>query len=497
MKTGLMPFFSYNNLCRSHKFVSRNLDKIQVWVFTKKQLRHGGWTMSNETSTVNIRELAMQSLIMILEEKKTSSEVLNGVLDKYQYLPKQERAFFTRLCEGVIERAIELDYIINQFSNTKTKKMKPVIRTILRMGTYQILYMSQVPDSAACNESVKLAKKKGFRTLTGFVNGVLRNISRKQDSIVYPDKEKDLLLYLQVKYSMPMWILEKWNARYNWDELEEMLQYFAKESSTTIRVNTEKIKKEDYVNLLEEAEVQVSPGKYCENALHVSGYNTIQRLPGFQEGYFTVQDESSMLSVLCAGIERGMQVLDVCAAPGGKSMLAASMLQGAGCVTACDISDYKTERIQQNIARMGYDNIRTVVSDATEYNPDWKEKMDVVLADVPCSGLGVIGKKADIKYNCSQDGINNLVDIQREILSTVHQYVKPGGILLLSTCTVTEEENEKNASWFAEEFDFSFESLVPFLPEQLTTTTAKDGYLQLLPGIHQTDGFFIARFRKR
>ena len=151
--------------------------------------------MSKETSTVNIRELAMQALIMVLEENKTSSEVLSGVLDKYQYLPKQERAFFTRLCEGTMERAIELDYVINQFSKTKTKKMKPVIRTILRMGTYQILYMSHVPDSAACNESVKLAQKKGFHTLKGFVNGVLRNISRNKENIVYPDKNKDFLSY--------------------------------------------------------------------------------------------------------------------------------------------------------------------------------------------------------------------------------------------------------------------------------------------------------------
>lgn len=453
--------------------------------------------MSNETSTVNVRELAMQALIMILEENKTSSEVLSGVLDKYQYLPKQERAFFTRLCEGVIERAIELDYIINQFSNTKTKKMKPVIRTVLRMGTYQILYMSHVPDSAACNESVKLARKKGFHDLTGFVNGVIRNVSRKRETIAYPDKQKDFLNYLHVKYSMPMWILEKWSGLYGQEELEAMLTYFTEESKTTIRVNTEKIDKEAFVKLLEEAGVQVSTGKYYENALLVSGYNTIQKLPGFLEGYFTVQDESSMLAVLCAGIEKGMQVLDVCAAPGGKTMLAASLLEGTGKVVSCDVSDYKVARIRQNIERMGYQQIEAKVWDATECNPEWKEQMDVVIADVPCSGLGVIGKKADIKYNCSQDGINNLVEIQREILSNVQQYVKPGGILLLSTCTVTQEENEKNAEWFASSFSFSLESLAPYLPEALHETTAKEGYLQLLPGIHQTDGFFIARFRKR
>ena len=453
--------------------------------------------MSKETSTVNIRELAMQALIMVLEENKTSSEVLSGVLDKYQYLPKQERAFFTRLCEGTMERAIELDYVINQFSKTKTKKMKPVIRTILRMGTYQILYMSHVPDSAACNESVKLAQKKGFHTLKGFVNGVLRTISRNKENIVYPDKNKDFLAYLNVTYSMPMWILEKWSKLYNKEELEAMLAYFAKESKTTIRVNTEKIEKSSYRKQLEQAGIEVTEGTYYENALQISGYNTIQSLPGYEEGYFTVQDESSMLAVLCAGIEPGMQILDVCAAPGGKTMFAASLLKGTGKVTSCDVSDYKVARIRENVERLGLTNVEELVWDATECNESWKQQMDVVIADVPCSGLGVIGKKSDIKYNCSGEGINNLRSIQREILANVAQYVKSGGVLLLSTCTVAEEENQENAEWFSKNFDFDYESLVPFLPEQLSNSTAKDGILQLLPGIHNTDGFFIARFRKR
>lgn len=452
--------------------------------------------MSKQTSTVNVRELAMQAIIMVLEEKKSSSEVVSGVLDKYQYLPKQERAFFTRLCEGTMERAIELDYVINQFSKTKTKKMKPVIRTILRMGTYQILYMTQVPDSAACNEAVKLAQKKGFHTLKGFVNGILRNISRNKDNLAYPDKDKDFLEYLNITYSMPMWILEKWNVVYSHEELEKMLSYFAKESKTTIRVNTLNVSGEEYKTLLEKAGVKVEQGCYYENAFEISEYNTIQSLPGYEDGYFVVQDQSSMLAVLCAGIEKEMNVIDVCAAPGGKTMFAASLLHG-GNLVSCDVSDFKVGRIMENVERLGLSNVEPVVWDATELNPSWVGKMDVVLADVPCSGLGVIGKKSDIKYNCSQEGINNLQDIQRDILANVAQYVKPGGILLYSTCTVTEEENKENADWFQENFEFDYESLVPYLPEELSRTTAKEGYLQLLPGIQNTDGFFIARFRKR
>ncbi len=453
--------------------------------------------MSKETSTVNIRGLVLEAVMMVLEENKTSSEVISGVLDKYQFLPKQERAFFTRLCEGTIERAIELDYVINQFSKVKVKKMKPVIRTIMRMGTYQILYMNQVPDSAACNESVKLAQKKGFHTLKGFVNGILRNISRNKESLHYPDKNKDFLSYLNVTYSMPMWLLEKWSKEYSKEEIEAMLQYFEKESKTTIRVNTNKISVEDYRKKLEEAGVTVTVGRYCKEALQIESYNSIQTLPGFAEGEFVVQDESSMLAVQCAGIEKDMQVMDVCAAPGGKTMFAACLLNGTGKVTACDISDYKVQRIEENLSRMGIQNVETMVHDATELNEDWIGKMDVVIADVPCSGLGVIGKKSDIKYNCSIDGINNLRSIQRDILNIARQYVKKGGVLLFSTCTVAPEENIQNAEWFQETFEFDYESLVPYIPEELAGGTAKDGYLQLIPGIHETDGFFIARFRKR
>lgn len=457
----------------------------------------GGLVMSKETSTVNIRGLVLEAVMMVLEENKTSSEVISGVLDKYQFLPKQERAFFTRLCEGTIERAIELDYVINQFSKVKVKKMKPVIRTIMRMGTYQILYMNQVPDSAACNESVKLAQKKGFHTLKGFVNGILRNISRNKESLQYPDKNKEFLSYLNVTYSMPMWLLEKWSKEYTKEEIEAMLQYFERESKTTIRVNTNKIAVEDYRKKLEEVGVTVTAGHYCKEALQIENYNSIQTLPGFSEGEFVVQDESSMLAVQCAGIEKDMQVMDVCAAPGGKTMFAACFLNETGKVTACDISDYKVQRMEENLSRMGIQNVETMVHDATELKEDWIDKMDVVIADVPCSGLGVIGKKSDIKYNCSIDGINNLRSIQRDILNIARQYVKKGGVLLFSTCTVAPEENIQNAEWFQETFEFDYESLVPYIPEELAGGTAKDGYLQLIPGIHETDGFFIARFRKR
>lgn len=230
--------------------------------------------MTKNSTTVNVRELAMEALLMVFEEKKTSSEVLGGILKKYQYLPKQDRAFLSRLSEGTMECAIELDFIINQFSKVKVKKMKPVIRTVIRMGTYQILYMDQVPDSAACNESVKLAERKGFRNLKGFVNGVLRNISRNKDSLTYPDPKKDLSAYLSVKYSMPQWLVDMWLTDYKQADVEKMLASFIEESETTIRVNTRKTDMQAYRKLLSEAGIEVSNGNYVKEALHIKNIIT-------------------------------------------------------------------------------------------------------------------------------------------------------------------------------------------------------------------------------
>ncbi len=453
--------------------------------------------MTKNSTTVNVRELAMEALLMVFEEKKTSSEVLGGILKKYQYLPKQDRAFLSRLSEGTMECAIELDFIINQFSKVKVKKMKPVIRTVIRMGTYQILYMDQVPDSAACNESVKLAERKGFRNLKGFVNGVLRNISRNKDSLTYPDPKKDLSAYLSVKYSMPQWLVDMWLTDYKQADVEKMLASFIEESETTIRVNTRKTDMQAYRKLLSEAGIEVSNGNYVKEALHIKKYNYINTVPGFSEGMFTVQDESSMLSVLCAGIQEGMDILDVCAAPGGKSLFAAWLLNGTGSIMACDVSEYKTARIEENAKRLGYENLVTKVKDATVLDSTLVGTKDLVIADVPCSGLGVIGKKPDIKYNCTKEGINNLVEVQRAILANVQEYVKENGVLMFSTCTVCEQENMENVFWFLENFSFELESITPYLPDELCGESTDAGYLKLLPGIHKTDGFFVARFRKR
>lgn len=446
-------------------------------------------------SEVNIRQLSLEILMKVVEEKEYSSVVIPQVLNVYQYLEKQERAFLTRLCEGTIERMLELDYVINEFSKVKVKKMKPVIRNILRMGVYQLMYMKQVPASAACNEAVKLAKKKGFQNLKGFVNGVLRNISRNLDNISYPDKEKQPFLYLSVTYSMPEWIVKLWVAQYGMEQTERMLQAGFADRPTTIRCNLQKNSVKQLQEELEQAGVTVESGAYVDSALRISGYDYLQKLKAFQEGKFTVQDESSMLVGLVADIKPDQTVVDVCAAPGGKSLHAADLLKGTGMVSSRDVSERKVEKIEENCRRLGYTNMDMKVWDAREWDKEYIEKADVVIADLPCSGLGVMGKKNDIKYKTSPDSIKELAALQREILKTVVSYVKPGGTLIYSTCTVNEEENEQNMRWIESELGLRLDSMDPYLPASLKSSTTKDGYLQLLPGVHKTDGFFLCRFK--
>lgn len=430
------------------------------------------------TKAISERELVLGILMEATEKGEYSHLVLRSVLEKYQYLEKKERAFITRLTEGTLERMIELDYIIDQFSKVKVKKMKPVIRNIMRMAVYQIKYMDTVPDSAACNEAVKLAVKKGFVNLKGFVNGVLRSVVRGLDTISYPDD-------LSVTYSMPEWIVNKWLKSYDYDTVERMLQDFLSEKPTTIRWNQDKMQKEEFVKSLTDAGVKVEQHEYLPYAFLISGYDYLADLAAFQAGAFSVQDVSSMMVAQIANPQEGDCVIDVCAAPGGKALQMAEMLHGTGSVDARDLTEYKVNLMQDGITRLGLSNITAKVWDATVLDEAVIGKADIVIADLPCSGLGVIGKKTDIKYKMTEETQKELVQLQRAILSVVKDYVKPGGKLIYSTCTINEDENEGNARWFLENHkDF-----------QCLPTEGKE-CLQLLPGIHKSDGFFIAAFQK-
>lgn len=423
------------------------------------------------------------SILLDIETKNTFSNIaLSKALSKNQFEDKAIRAFTTRLAEGVVEKKITLDYVINQFSKTKINKCKPLIRCLLRMGTYQILYMDGVPDSAACNEAVKLAKKHGFSSLSGFVNGVLRNISRNKDNIPEPQGDKTSTQYLSIKYSIPMWLCEKIKVDYP-EKYIKILEGSFWDRDTSIRVNTNKISRDELKKLIEEAGIEVSYGYYDDKALLLSNYDFIKKIPGYRQGYFSVQDESSMCAIRAAGIKKGDVVMDVCAAPGGKTTCAAEYLMGEGKVYSMDISVDKLELIEENAKRLGLDNIKITAHDATIplTDADIDVKIaDVVIADLPCSGLGIIGRKNDIKYRVSPEQINELVELQRKILDVVNAYVAPGGVLVYSTCTINPQENQNNLKWFLDRHkDFSL------LEERL-----------FLQGIDNCDGFYYAVMKK-
>ncbi len=433
------------------------------------------------TDSVNLRELVLAILLSVTRDGEYSHIVISDVLGKYQYLTKKERAFVTRVAEGTLEHMIELDYIIDCFSKVKVKKMKPVIRCILRSSVYELCYMDAIPPSATCNEAVKLARKKGFASLTGFVNGVLRNIGRNLSAIRYPDETAEPVRSLSVRYSMPEWIVELWMKEYGSAQTKEILAAFLKEAQLSIRANLTKTTPGKLKEILESEGLEVAPDDELPYAFYISGIDYLQSLESFSDGLFYVQDISSMKVAETAEPRQGDYVIDVCAAPGGKSIQLAELLAGTGRVKACDLTEYKVGLIEENIRRCGLTNIEAVQRDATVFDEEDKEQADIVIADLPCSGLGVLRKKKDIRYRMTPAQAEELAALQKKMLQVVCRYVKPGGTLMYSTCTIHKAENEDNVNWFLEKQpEFTLVSMEQILPTQ-----------------GNCDGFFIAKLRKK
>ena len=432
------------------------------------------------TNGVSTRELALDILLEVNEKDQYSHLVLRDVLNKYQYLEKQERAFLTRLAEGTIEHMLEMDFIIDSFSKVKVKKMKPLIRNLLRMSVYQLKYMDSIPDAAVCNEAVKLAKKRGFGQLRGFVNGVLRNIARNMEKLNYPNEKTEPELFLEVMYSVPRWIVKQWMKSYGYETTKSICQSFLEEKPITIRTNLTKITPQELKQRLEQEGVLVEEIEHLPYAFAISGFDYLQSLESFTEGLFYVQDVSSMMVAETAAPKTNDYIIDVCAAPGGKSSHLAEKLNGSGMVEARDLTEYKVSLIEENIERHGFRNMKAIQMDATILDEASVEKADILICDLPCSGLGVMGKKTDIRYKMTPEKQKDLVELQKEILRTVHFYVKQGGKLIYSTCTIHKGENEKMMEWFLKEFP------------QFTMISQK----QMFPGKQFHDGFFIAELKR-
>ena len=460
----------------------------------------------------NSREIVLDLLLTIEREAVFSNQLIKAVLDKYDYLEGREKAFIKRLTEGTLERQIELDYYLDGISDVPVRRMKPLIRCLMRMSVYQLLYMDSVPDSAVCNEACKLAVKRKFAGLRGFVNGVLRNVARQKDRLSLPDPEENLPLYLSVKYSMPQWLVEFFLASYTAPAVEKLLEGLLTIHPVSVRFDG-KLSEQSAGKLrrdMEQAGAVLQKSPYLPYSYLCRYADNLTTLPGFADGQWTVQDVSCALAIEAAGLGPGDFVVDACASPGGKTLLAA---QRAKHVLARDVSEEKLERILENIERMGAENVETQVWDARITDEALVGRADVLLLDVPCSGLGIIGKKRDIKYHVSKQGMTELRALQREIVKNSVPYLKPGATLLYSTCTINPAENEEMVAYLTRELGLEPVPLQGRLPEVLLsgreavrqcekpdhfalTAAEEDACIQLLPGFMESDGFFIACLRR-
>lgn len=470
---------------------------------------------------MNTREIVLDTLLALEKEGDYSHRLIRSVLEKYDYLEARDKAFIKRMAEGTLERQLEMDYYLDSYSSLPVEKMKPLIRCLLRMSVYQLLYMDSVPDSAVCNEACKLAGKRGFRNLKGFVNGVLRRISAEKASLPLPDEKKEPLRYLSVRYSMPQWLVRMWLEEYGREITETLLKGLLEIHPVSLRFSTRMNgqEREALCGGLRKAGMEMTRSPYLSYLYLTEGYREgIDALPAFSEGKCTVQDVSSALAVEAAGVKEGDFVIDVCAAPGGKSLLAAEKAGESGRVLARDVSEEKIAMMEEAAIRMGAQNMEVQLYDGTFPDQSLRGRADVVLLDVPCSGLGVIGKKRDIKYRVTEGKLDGLMNLQREIVSASAGYVKEGGVLLYSTCTIRREENEEMVRYISRELGFQPVSLKECLPEAVLsmgkklgeklqvagrdpksglTSEERDACIQLLPGYMEADGFFIAKFRRQ
>ncbi len=433
------------------------------------------------------RETALNVLIACRKDGGWS----NGVLKAYTFrdrLDSREAGLAARLCYGVIQNRNYLDFYLQQLLTGKIKSLHPAVRDILHLGLYQILFLDKIPESAAVNESVELAKKycRKQKSAPGLVNGVLRSAVRTKGSLKEPVSWED-------KYSHPGELINLLKGYVGKDRIEPMLQANNSIAPMTAQVNTLRITAEALQSRLAEEGVEARVHSWLPDCLVLSGTGSIEHLPSFREGLFYIQDAAAKLSVLCAGLQPGQRVLDCCAAPGGKSFAAAIALQGQGSITSCDIHAHKIELIAKGAERLGFQNIFAKQQDATEFYPQWEDTMDTVIADVPCSGLGIIRKKPDIRYK-DLAALMELPPLQEKILYNAARYVKPGGLLLYATCTLVRAENEDMVERFLRSHpDFSTEPLQlpsPFPPNE-------SGMLALVPGEYDTDGFFFCRLRRK
>ena len=435
------------------------------------------------------RETALRVLVNCRTRGAWADAALQAQISR-DGLSRPDAALCSRIVYGVLQNQLLLDFYLGAYCSQKPDHLQPPLLEILRIGAYQILFLDKVPDSAAVNTSVELAKKARRGQAAGLVNAVLRKISQNKDHLP-PIPDRDEISYLSVRYSHPRWLVKRLLGLLGRAETEELLAVNNSPAPITAQVNTLRSTPEQVAADLAAAGVRAE--ETLPGCLTLSGTGDLEGLESFRAGNFYIQDPAARLAVTAAGLNPGNKVLDVCAAPGGKSFAAAMDMGDRGHILSCDLHENKLKRIREGAARLGITCLETAAADGRNFRPEWEAAFDAVLVDAPCSGLGIIRKKPDVRYK-KLDSLFAMPVIQRAILDNAARYVRPGGTLLYSTCTILPEENQEITDGFlAEHPDFS---MTPFvLP--LESVGACDGHLTLWPHRHGTDGFYICRMTRR
>jgi len=429
--------------------------------------------------------------VKILNRIDRTDAYLDKILDnemKHSGLKGADKALLFEIVHGVIRQRLKIDYILNSFYKGQFSKCVINIKNALRVALYQIIYLDKVPDYASVNEAVEFIKKVQGRKPADLINAILRNIIRNKEALRYPDPDEDLIAFLSIYYSHPVWMVKRWLSRYGREATESLMTANNERPAISIRVNTLKISVEDFYQMLEKVDLKYIKGKLLPDYLKLKNMSNITDWEYFNKGYFNIQDESAGIACRLLEVKPNMRVLDLCAAPGGKSVYLATLMNNEGEIVAVDKFGSRLKRLSGNLARLGVTNVKVVEADALSYED---EPFDRVLLDAPCSGLGTLSKKPDIKWKRNLTELRNLTKLQYELLVKAASMLKAGGSLVYSTCTIEPEENQEIVKKFVNNNpNYIFNKGNGCFAEDLRN---KDGFIQTMPNIHQLDGAFSCR----
>lgn len=444
------------------------------------------------------RDTALQVLTSVEQEGAYSNLLLHGALQRSGLSPA-DVGLATELVYGTISRQNTIDYFLEQFVAKGMAKLQPWVRNLLRLSFYQLYYLDRIPPHAAVNEAVNIAKKRGHQGISGMVNGVLRNVLRRKEELQIP-KDLPAVQRIALEYSHPEWLVSRWVKQYGEDITEEICRANNETPSVSVRVNTSVISREQLIKAMKEQNIEVIPSFVSSDGIIVLSGGNMALTSWYREGLISVQDESSMLVGEAVDPQPGMSVLDCCAAPGGKTCHIAEKLDGTGNVIANDFHPHKAKLIEDQAHRLGLRNILTISGDALKLADQYPaESFDRVLLDAPCSGLGVIRRKPDMKWTKQANDIVQIASIQSELLDAVCGLLKPGGMLVYSTCTIERSENAEMVSKFLERHpEFELVTELPEAWKELEEASSRESIgFQILPQDYHSDGFYIARLVKK